>query len=66
MKNLASVSSICLDLKPPYATEVVTKLYPVRYVITQFQKLDKRIDTKREHVARFIDSMGACANYVDT
>lgn len=25
----ASVSSICLDLTPPYAAEVTTKMYPV-------------------------------------
>lgn len=32
----ASVSSISLDLKPPYSIEVAAKQYPVGYVTPEF------------------------------
>lgn len=38
-KEKALVSAICLDLKPSCFAEITTKLYPVRDVTPQFQKL---------------------------
>lgn len=37
-KEKAFVSSICLDLKPPLATEVATNLYQLGYISPQFHK----------------------------
>lgn len=39
-KEKASLSSIWLDSKPPYADKVAVKPYQVGYVTPQFQKLD--------------------------
>lgn len=38
-KEKRSISTFCMYLKPPYATEVATKPYLVAYVTQQFQKL---------------------------
>lgn len=58
-KEKAFISSICLDLKPPYAVEIVAKSYPVGYVTPQFHKFEDRRGNKRKHVVRFLESMGA-------
>lgn len=51
-KEMASVSSICLDLEPPYS--VVTNPYPVGFVTSQCQKFDRRRGNTREHVVHFL------------
>lgn len=38
-KEKASVSSTCLNLKPPYVAEVVMEPYSVGYVTPQFRNL---------------------------
>lgn len=40
-KEKAFVSSICLDLKPPYAAQVEVKPYPMGYVLNNFKTLIK-------------------------
>lgn len=64
-KEKAYVSSTCLDLKPPYAVEVAIDPYSVRYVTPLFQKFDSRRENTREHVVRFLNSIGSHAHYVD-
>lgn len=64
-KEKTFVLSICLDLKLSYATEVTAKPYPIGYVIAQFQKFEGRRGNAREHVVRFLDSIGALAHDVD-
>lgn len=64
-KERASVSLISPDLKRFYATGVATNSYPVGYVIPKFQKFDIRRRGIREHVVRFLNSVGAHANEVD-
>lgn len=37
-KEKASTSSVSLDLKPSYSTEVAAKPYPTEYRVSEFQK----------------------------
>lgn len=55
-KEKASMLSICLDLKPPFVVKVAA---------SQVQKFDDIIENTREHVVRFLDSVGAHAHNVD-
>lgn len=50
-----------LDLKPPYSDKVVEKEFAAEYKILKFQKFDGRKGNTKEHVARFLDSMGKYA-----
>lgn len=62
-KKNASVSSISLNLKPPYDIEVVAKPYPLRMSLHNLE-VRWKARKMREHIVRFIDSVGAHANDV--
>lgn len=46
-------------MKLLYAPEVAMEPYPLRYVTPQFQNFDGRRGNTKDHVACFLDSMGA-------
>lgn len=64
-KEKASVSYILLVLKPPYAAEIVMKLYLVGTLLRSFKNFDGRRGNTREHVVCFLDPTGSYANNVD-
>lgn len=49
------VSSVCLNLKPPYPIEVAAKSYPTGYANPQFQKFIGWTENTREDVVRFLE-----------
>lgn len=59
------MSSICLNLKLPYNARSTTKPYQVRDITSQFHKFEGRRGNIREHVVRFLNSMGARATNMD-
>lgn len=61
-KEKVSISSVCLYLKPPYLIEMVAKPYPVGYVVSKSQKFNSHEGNTREHIVRFINSLGALAH----
>lgn len=58
-KVKASTSTINLDLKPPYPSEIAATPYPAGYVVPHLQMFDGRKWNSHEHIMRFLDSMGA-------
>lgn len=59
-KERALVSSL-----QPYTIEVVAKPYHPKYKLPKFQKFDRWKGNTREHVIRFLDSIGSHAQNVD-
>lgn len=57
-KEKASTSLIGLGLKPLYPVEIASKP-PIKYVAPEFQNFDGKRGNTGEHVALFLDSMGA-------
>lgn len=51
------ISSICLDLKPPYATEVIAKPYLVGTSLHSFRSLMEDGATRGSTFFHFLDSM---------
>lgn len=45
-------------MRPPYPAVIATKPYLARHMIPNFQKSDGRKGNTKEHMARFIESMG--------
>lgn len=46
-KGRTSASSTIVDLKPPYAFEVVATPYPAEYKVPMFQKFDGQKDNTK-------------------
>lgn len=57
-KEKASLTAVCLNIRPPYPAKIVTKPYPLGYSVLKFQKFDGDRGKIREHVFLFLDSMG--------
>lgn len=55
----ASLTSLCLDLKPPYVADVKVKPYPVGYVTSLFQKFDGQRGNPRKHIVHFLEPINA-------
>lgn len=47
-----------LDVKPPYSQEILTMPYPTGYIVPKFIKFDGKQGNAREHVVRFIETLG--------
>ncbi|XP_028106172.1 uncharacterized protein LOC114305297 [Camellia sinensis] len=47
------------DVKPPYSQEILTMPYPTGYTVPKFIKFDGKQGNTREHVVRFIETLGA-------
>lgn len=54
----ATTAPKTLDLKPPYLEKVAEKELPGDYKVPTFQKFDGWKGITKEHVSRFLDSMG--------
>lgn len=57
-KEKDSLVATCLTLKPLYQPEVFVKPYSSGYSIIKFCKFYGWRGNRREHVARFLDSLG--------
>lgn len=60
------VSSVCLNLKPPYPIKVAAKSCPNRHANPQFQKFASRRENTWKHVVRFLEvQLCSLAQYHD-
>lgn len=60
-RDRAATAPKALDLKPPYLEKVVEKDFPAKYKVPKFQKFHGRKGYTKEHVSRFLDSLGKYA-----
>lgn len=60
-KEKAYVSSVYLDMKPPWSVEVGGKPYSAGNIMPKFQMFDACRGNTRAHVTCFLDSMGGYA-----
>ncbi|KAH7861632.1 hypothetical protein Vadar_028658 [Vaccinium darrowii] len=47
-----------IDLRPPYPFTITSLPYPEGYTVPKFVRFDGRIGNAKEHVTRFVDSLG--------
>lgn len=57
-KGMASFTTTCLNLKPPYPAKIAPELHTMGYLVSKFQNVDGRRGNKSEHDVRFLDPMG--------
>lgn len=62
-RDRAVTTPKALDLKPPYPEKVAEKDFPTEYKVPKFQKFDGRKVNMKEHVSRFLDSLGKYEKY---
>lgn len=60
-RERATTAQKALDLKPPYPEKVLEKDFSAEYKVSKFQKFDGRKGNTKEHVSRFLDSLGKYA-----
>lgn len=57
-RDRAATEPKAFDLKPPYSEKVTEKDFQAEYKVSKFQKFDIGKENTKEHVSRFLDSLG--------
>lgn len=57
-RDRATTAPKTLHLKPPYPEKVAEKDFSAEYKVPKFQKFDGHKGNRKEHVSRFLDSLG--------
>lgn len=58
VRDRATTAPEVMDLKAPYLEKVLEKDFPADYKVPKFQKFDNRKGNTKEHLSRFLDSLG--------
>lgn len=64
-RDRATTAPKAMNLNPPYQEKVVEKDVPTHYKVPKFQKFDGRKGDTKEHVSRFLDSLGKYTKDLD-